>query len=367
MSSESEDEFQSADEGSDSEHLECTPKAFSQSTLTCMNTDPYERVNKDEGDETYNETGLEKFNNDAFDVKEVPIVNNTKVTDYITKKGHADVSCESHEESIAVAMSELAFKSSESVEERSSDQLEVYAKDGISKLNESTDICGGKLKSGGITQECIQKGVSGYHFEEHKNDVVEQAQPKEILINNFDTDELKEKPQVSSTIVSAEDTKSESADINISGIHEERKPKAIRQSKIGMKKPREKLGERLGIRKQNANRVVSKDCTSFVNPPKYMEEKSGKILPSDQKNPDTKMDSHSTDSTSCTDSMKLMGEERDEMLNNNQECTMSGKSFGEAEEDEKSKKRQQWQEQQERWHQALNLDKDGKEVSFIFK
>lgn len=98
-----------------------------------------------------------------------------------------------------------------------------------------------------------------------------------------------------------------------------------------------------------------------------MEEESGKMLSSNQKKLRAEVVSKSTDSTSSVDTKGPMEEESDEVQTKNTRCTMTGKGAGETEEDEKSKKRQQWEEQQERWHQALNLGKSEKEVSFIFK
>lgn len=372
MSSESEDEFQSADEGSDSETLECIPNALDQSAPPCTNADLCERVYKTREDGTNKETGMEEFSKDSSALKEGDSVTSVEVTKKKTDTSFADDSCASHKESFPLAISELSITGSNSVGGKKLDQLEVYSEDAVSEGNEtSCSMCMEKIEGGSMTHECLQTGASEYHLEEHKN-VVDQGQPKEIVISN-ETENLKEKPEkshcklkITPRNASVEDTKPENADDG-SGIHGGRKPKAIKQSKIGMKKPREKLGERLGARKLNVNTVsVSKESASCVNVTRCMEEESGKILPSDQRNLDPKETSKSTDSTSCVDTLGPVGGEGEKMLTNNQSCTVFGEGVRENE-DEKSKKRQQWEEQQERWHQALNFDKDGNEVSFLLQ
>lgn len=358
MSSESEDEFQSADEGSDSENSEYIPKALAQPTPPCMNASLSKKVDKVRKDETYNVMAMDKYDKDSSPLKEVPIVDNTK----------ADVLCGSHEESISQTMSELSVVDNETEGGRASDQLD--SKYSVPEVKEIADMNVERLEDESVTQECMQKGGGDYHLEEHKNAEIGQVQPKEMVRNNVETEELKEKhedsrgeSEVSSTNTATIDTKPESVDDG-SGIHGGRKPKAIRQSKIGMKKPREKLGERLGAKKINVNMAnISTDSTSCVNTTRGMEEESGKMLSSNQKKLRAEVVSKSTDSTSSVDTKGPMEEESDEVQTKNTRCTMTGKGAGETEEDEKSKKRQQWEEQQERWHQALNLGKSEKEAS----
>lgn len=364
MSSESEDEFQSADEGSDSEDSECIPKALGQSTPPCTKTALSKKVDKVREDETYNVLVMDKSKDDSSIQKELPIVDNTKV----------DVLCGSHEESISQTVSKLSVVDNETEGGRVSDQL--HSKDSVPEVKENADMNVERLEGGSVAHECMQKGGGDYGLdsrplEEYKNTAESgQEQPKEIVGNNDETEESKEKhgdscgeSEVLSTNTAAVDTKPESADDG-TGIHGGRKPKPIRQSKIGMKKPREKLGERLGAKKINVNKGnISTDNTSYVNASKGIEE-SGKMLSSDQRKLHAEVVRKSTDSTSCVDTKESMEEENDEMQTKNTRCTLTGKGAMEPEEDEKSKKRQQWEEQQERWHQALNLDKSKKEVSF---
>lgn len=365
MSSESEEEFQSADEGSDSEDSECIPKALVQSTPPCTKAALSKKVYKVREDETYNVLVMDKSKEDSSIQKELPIVDNTKV----------DVLCESHEESISQTVSKLSVVNNETEGGRVPDQLD--SKDSVPEVKEIADMNVERLEGGSVTHECMQKGGSDYGLdsrplEEHKNAAESgQVQPKEMVGNNDETKESKEKhgdscgeSEVLSTNTAAVDTKPESGDDG-TGIHGGRKPKPIRQSKIGMKKPREKLGERLGAKKINVNKAnISADNTSYVNASKGIEEESGKMLSSDQRKLHAEVVRKSTDSTSCVDTKGSMEEENNEMQTKNTGCTLTGKGAMKTEEDEKSKKRQQWEEQQERWHQALNLDKSKKEVSF---
>lgn len=361
MSSESEDEFQSADEGSDSENLECIPKTLAQSIEPFEDGDHSERVCKIRG----YETGMEEFDINVSALKGPAIAEETKTPDDKTETNQADVSFANPEKIDSVAVSELSILG-EPARERPSDQV-LHSERGESKVNEIAVMCVEKVEGGSMKQECVEKKTSEYHLEEHIRVLeVDQAQPKERVGINAEEPVASTlcKSERSSTVNSTENTKPESVHDG-SEILEGRKTKAIKQSKIGMKKPREKLGERLGARKIIS---TSTDSTSFMNTTKHTEGKSGKMLLNDQRKSDAKTVSKSTDSTSCVDTVQVMGEENDKVQTNNEKC-MIGKCVEENrwEEDEKSKKRQQWKEQQERWHQALNFDKDGKEVSFVLK
>lgn len=335
MSSESEDEFQSADEGSDLEDLECNPKASVHTQPLSVYSAPCERAHQTEEDEIQSEAVKEELNRDNSNA-EAAVDTNKNSTDTSekilteSKRSHpVDVLRISKDKSVSTSVSCIK---DESVEKRAINQHEVNK---CSQYSITQDVCERGLCVEELQKERIKpekKKEDEFLPKELKSNVeTDETQPKEVI------EDLEEKSRntkcklvVSSQMPSSEIAKTENTADEIEVLAANSKPKPIRQSKIGMKKPREKLGERLGARKLGA-KVASK----------------------------------SIDSISSSDTMKHKEEEDKDMSANEERSQLIAKDVGEnrGEEDEKIKKRQQWEEQQERWHQALNLDKDRKEVS----
>ena len=335
MSSESEDEFQSADEGSDLEDLECNPKASVHPQPPTLYAASCERVHETEEDETHIQDEEEEFK-DGSNI-EAAVDTNKNSEDTIErietikeseKAQSVDVLCTSEDETISVPVS--CIKGDESVEEKPINQFKVNrcSEDSVAQdVDEKDYSCVEERQEEIIKPESNKekyKVIPKEHDEDQHKEVIEDSKEKSGN-TKCKSDKL------SSQTASSDNFKTENKSDKVEVVAPSSKPKPIRQSKIGMKKPREKLGERLGVRKLG-----------------------------------TKVDSKSVDSISSSDTVKPR-EEDNTMPTNERTSQVIPKSIREdrGEEDEKMKKRQQWEEQQERWHQALNLDKDKKEVSIL--
>lgn len=329
MSSESEDEFQSADEGSDLEDLECNPASSVHPQPLSVYAAPCERTHEIEKDETHSEAVEERLSKDISNVA-IAVDTGKNNTDTCEKTETLKES----EKSLPVDVL-CIFKDksdNENIEERAVNQLEFNkcSEGSITQEVGERGLCIEELQKERIKPE---KNKEEFLPKELRSDVeTDEAQPKNV------TEDLEEKfgntksrlEALPSQTTSLEIVKVENTAAEIEVLAANTKSKPIRQSKIGMKKPREKLGERLGARKLG-----------------------------------TKVASKPIDSISSSDTIKHKVEEDRNMSTNERGSQSIVKDSGEdrGEEDEKIKKRQQWEEQQERWHQALNLDRDKKEVS----
>lgn len=329
MSSESEDEFQSADEGSDLEDLECNPASSVHPQPLSVYAALCERTHEIEKDETHSEAVEERLSKDISNVA-IAVDTGKNNTDTCEKTETLKES----EKSLPVDVL-CIFKDKsdhENIEERAVNQLEVNkcSEGSITQEVGERGLCIEELQKERIKPE---KNKEEFLPKELRSDVeTDEAQPKNV------TEDLEEKfgntksrlEALPSQTTSLEIVKVENTAAEIEVLAANTKSKPIRQSKIGMKKPREKLGERLGARKLG-----------------------------------TKVASKPIDSISSSDTIKHKAEEDRNMSTNERGSQSIVKDSGEdrGEEDEKIKKRQQWEEQQERWHQALNLDRDKKETS----
>ncbi|XP_045129710.1 protein FAM114A2-like [Portunus trituberculatus] len=391
MSSESEDEFQSADEGSDLEDLECNLKRTLLQQHQPVHAAPCERVCEAEEDAAQNEASKKVPSTSTSDAEDdVDTNKNREDTSERTQiNKESDLLGISEDESSSMSVS--CTKDDESIKETPVQQLEVgrCIKDNdTQEICEKSYSCVEELRKG-FTAEKLEKSDK-FQTEELKSDKQNYEVQSEELIEDSEekSEDVKCKQKVSSQTALSENLKTEciadeveplisnseplpenkgdeplpenkgdevepltsnteplpgdeveplTSNTNplpenkgdeVEPLASNSKPKPVRQSKIGMKKPREKLGERLGTRKLG-----------------------------------TKVANKSIDGIS-SDSLKYKEEDRNTSTNKSRSpLTAKTVEKNREKEDEKMKKRQQWVEQQERWNQALNLDKDKKEAS----
>lgn len=356
MSSESEDEFQSADEGSDIEDLESNLKSTVLEQATPVLAAPCEGVSGTKEDEAQSEVSKKQPDSDTSDVEDDVDTNknreDTSVRTQINREPEkpqpVDLLDISEDESSSV--STPCIKEDESIKEKPVEQLEVdkcIEDNNTQEVCEKSYSCVEDLRKERFTPESNNEKSDKLHPEELESDKQNYEVQSEAV--NEDSEEKSEdtkcQQKVSQT-ASSENLKTESTVDEVEPVAanskptpENRedevetltssKPKPIRQSKIGMKKPREKLGERLGARKLGT-KVANKPIDSI-----------------------------------SSDTMKHKEEEDKNAATNKSGPQVTTKTIdkNKGKEDEKMKKRQQWEEQQERWNQAHNFDRDKKEAS----
>lgn len=371
MSSESEDEFQSADEGSDLEDLECKLKSTVLEQPPPVHAAPCKRVYETEEDEAQSEASKKEPNTDTSDVEDDVDTNKnrednserTQINKESEKSHPVDLLGISEDENSSMFVS--CIKDDESIKERPLKQLEVgrcIEDNNTQEVCEKSYSCVEELRKEKSTPESKKGKDDEFHPEEHKQNY--EVQSEELIeASEEKSEDAKCKQNVLSQTASSENLKTESAADEVESLTSDSKPipenkadevepltsdskpilekpdeinpftsnsnpKPIRQSKIGMKKPREKLGERLGTRKLGtkvANKSIDGICSSDII--KHKEEEDRNI------------------------STNIRGSQ----------LTAKTTEKNKEKEDEKMKKRLQWEEQQERWNQALNLNKDKKE------
>lgn len=378
MSSESEDEFESADEGSDFEDTESSTTSHLKANIdhspviedTLSDSPPNESRHGNDGStvctsttaagdqETEEPEQMKECSageadvigptSDSHQTPEDPdssYVTNVSVKTERESGKSEDGSTEDAKKDVTTTEKSKTMLSVEAERDRTDEQ------DSLEKPQKPQEkITKEESQEESVTEEKITKDSVTKQVK-HSSKSLEEAMTEQMNISETTgrtkqsekvrelgkTDTKGIKQDDKATNQSEDRGKNLEAEKETSSISGAPKPRPIRESKIGMKKPREKLGERLGAKKLGT-RI----------------EKKSEIVTSDDSSKSEDFPSKGGDGipkTSALD-MKQKREEHRQAVND------------ETDEERRQLQQQKWEKEQERWQQAFQKNSKQKEVSY---